>query len=154
MGTLVLWCVSMSRGWFDPFEEVRRIWREVDRMFSELLSKPEARGEAGYRQPLVDVYETDREIVVVAEMPGVSKEDVKINATEDSMELRAEAAEMREESGATWHRRERKYIGFYRRIPLPAKVDPKKAKAKFRNGVLEVRLPKVEEAKGYRIEVE
>ncbi|RLG52223.1 MAG: Hsp20/alpha crystallin family protein [Thermoproteota archaeon] len=147
---------AMSRGWFDPFEEVRRIWKEMDRMFSELLSsKPaELRGEAGYRQPLADVYETDRDIVVVVEVPGVDKKDVKINATENAVEIRAESAREEEERGATWHRRERRYIGFYRRISLPAKVDPRRAKARFRNGVLEIRLPKVEEARGYSIEIE
>lgn len=75
------------------------------------------------KEPIVDIFEEDGEVVVVAELPGVRKEDIKLNASGDSLEIRA--------SGS-----------FYKVIKLPSRVDPERAKATFNNGVLEVRLPK------------
>ncbi|PCN49831.1 heat-shock protein Hsp20 [Candidatus Geothermarchaeota archaeon ex4572_27] len=91
------------------------------------------------REPLVDVIPGDKVIQVVAEMPGVNKEDIKLEATEDELIISAESGN-------------RKY---YKVVPLPAKVDPKSAKATYKNGVLEVVLSKVEERpRGERIRVE
>ncbi|MBS7611782.1 Hsp20/alpha crystallin family protein [Candidatus Bathyarchaeota archaeon] len=92
------------------------------------------------REPLVEVISTDGEINVVAEVPGVEKEDIKLHATETTLTISAETEK-------------RKY---YKEIELPEKVDPKKAKSTYKNGVLEVRLPKkkVEAPKGEPIEIE
>jgi len=78
------------------------------------------------RRPLVDVIETDTEIQVIAEMPGVNKEDIEVNATETTLEIRAEGEN-------------RKY---YETVELPSEVDPDSAKARYNNGVLEVILKK------------
>ncbi|MEM0321108.1 MAG: archaeal heat shock protein Hsp20 [Thermoprotei archaeon] len=89
------------------------------------------------REPLVDVNETDNEVLVIAEMPGVDKSEIKLNATEDTLEIKAE----------------KKY---YRLVELPVKVIPDKAKASYKNGVLEVRLTKRESSKpkGVSINIE
>uniref|UniRef100_A0A7C3M9P9 Hsp20/alpha crystallin family protein n=1 Tax=Archaeoglobus fulgidus TaxID=2234 RepID=A0A7C3M9P9_ARCFL len=78
------------------------------------------------RRPLVDVIETDTEIQVIAEMPGVNKEDIEVNATETTLEIRAEGEN-------------RKY---YETVELPSEIDPDSAKARYNNGVLEVILKK------------
>lgn len=83
------------------------------------------------REPLVDVFPTDGEIRVVAELPGVEKDDIKLYGTEDSLTISVDTPQ-------------RKY---YKEVQLPAKVDPKRAKTSYKNGVLEVTLPKVEEEK-------
>ena len=83
------------------------------------------------REPLIDVISTDGEIKVVAELPGVEKEDIKLSGTEDKLTISVEAPE-------------RKY---FKEIEMPSKIDPKKAKTSYKNGVLEVTVPKIEEKK-------
>lgn len=92
------------------------------------------------REPLVEVISTDGEINVIVELPGVEKENIKIHATETTLTISAETEK-------------RKY---YKEVELPEKVDPKKAKSTYKNGVLEVRLPKKkgEEPKGEPIKIE
>ncbi|WP_202319091.1 archaeal heat shock protein Hsp20 [Archaeoglobus neptunius] len=91
------------------------------------------------RKPLVDVIETDNEVQVIAEMPGVNKEDIELNATERSLEIRAEGEN-------------RKY---YETVELPVEVEPDSAKARYNNGVLEVILRKKTPKKGgKRIKIE
>ena len=131
----------------------------MDRMFEEFWGRPVRRllpsgrpllpGEralapAEYRMPYVDVIETDKEVVATAEMPGLEKQDIKINLTEDRLEISAEAKseEERKEKGYTY--RERRYGGYFRSISLPAPVDPNNSKATYKNGVLEIRMPKTE----------
>lgn len=138
---------------WDPLEEMRKIHREVDRLFSDFFGKPKALIPEGFKEPLIDVCETDEEITVFADIPGVEKENIKLNATEDSLEIKAEKKE-EEVKKVEYELRERKYLGFYRLINLPTKVDASKAKATYRNGVLEVRLPKIEAAKRVDVPVE
>jgi len=92
------------------------------------------------REPLVDVFEDEKTVTVIAELPGVNKEDIKVKATEDTLIINAQTGD-------------RKY---YKEIDLPAKVKPETAKANYKNGVLEVKLEKVEktEEKGFEIKIE
>ena len=83
------------------------------------------------REPLVDVYTTNGEVKVIAELPGVNKEDIQLHGTEDTLTISVDTPE-------------RKY---YKEVKLPARVDPKGAKTSYKNGVLEVTLPKKEERK-------
>jgi len=83
------------------------------------------------REPLVDVMESDGEVKVIAELPGVEKKDIKLHGTETTLTISVD----------TPHRK------YYKEVELPVKVDPKKAKSSYRNGVLEVSLPKKEEEK-------
>jgi len=131
--------------WFDPFEEIMRIRREMERVF-RIFEDRRFLG-TDWRMPLSDIRETDEEVIVTVELPGVSKDDIQLKATEDSIEIRVETKKLVEEKGEDFFRKERSYRGFYRRITLPCKVIPEKAKAKYENGILEVRLPKVEAKK-------
>ena len=92
------------------------------------------------REPLVDIVDTDGEIKVIVELPGVAKEDIKLRGTADKLTISVDVAD-------------RKY---FKEIDVPAKIDPKKAKTAYKNGVLEVTLPKVEEKKpsGEEIKIE
>ena len=92
------------------------------------------------REPLVDIYVTNGEVKVIAELPGVNKEDIQLHGTEDTLTISVDTPE-------------RKY---YKEVKLPARVDPKGAKTSYKNGVLEVTLPKKEERKpkGEPIKVE
>ncbi|MCW4015763.1 MAG: Hsp20/alpha crystallin family protein [Candidatus Bathyarchaeota archaeon] len=92
------------------------------------------------REPLVDIVDADGEIKVIVELPGVEKEEIKLSGTEDKLTISVDTSE-------------RKY---FKEIDIPAKIDPKKAKSAYKNGVLEVTLPKIEEKKpsGEQIKIE
>jgi len=129
---------------------MRRMQEEMDRAFGSFFGQPwggggMAQGRSGW-SPSVDVYENDQEIVVKAEVPGVEPEDLDVTCTEDALVIRGESRreEDREEGG--WHRTERRFGRFERQIPLPPGARPDDAQANFRNGVLELRIPKSEEA--------
>lgn len=139
------------------FEELDRMRREINRMFEDLFGRTRRAVEHVsplLEKPLVDIYETDDKVVAVADLPGIEKDDISINAMEDTLEISAETKKEEEAKKPRYFRQERRYRRFYRRLRLPAKVNPEKAKSTYRNGVLEVRLPKVKVKKGVRIKIE
>jgi len=94
--------------------------------------------------PKVDVIDRDAEVVVRAEFPGVAKENLDISVSHDSVTLRAHTTYEEEEEEGEYHRREMSYGQYQRTVPLPQAVDGEKARASFKDGVLELTLPKVE----------
>jgi len=146
--------------WFGVWRDIDREMRELRRRLRRVLEETTKAVEAGlpipgeFMRPLVDIYETPEEVVVVAELPGVRKEDIAIEATEDVLEIKAEVKREEEVKEEAYFRRERYYKGFYRRVRLPAPVRPEGARAKYENGVLIVRLPKAVAEKRHRIKVE
>ena len=139
------------------FEELDRMRREINRMFEDLFGRTRRAIEHVsplLEKPLVDIYETDDEVVVVADLPGLEKDDININAIEDTLEISAEIKRAEEAEKPRYFRQERRYKRFYRRLRLPAQVNTEKAKSTYRNGVLEVRLPKIKVKKGVRIKIE
>ncbi|MCL6630678.1 MAG: Hsp20/alpha crystallin family protein, partial [Armatimonadetes bacterium] len=86
-------------------------------------------------------------VVVKAELPGLKKEDIEITATEDSISLRGEFKREEEVKKEGFYRRERREGKFYRTIPMPAPIKPDQVKASFKDGILEITAPEVEEAK-------
>ncbi|MFQ6120078.1 MAG: Hsp20/alpha crystallin family protein [Methanosarcinales archaeon] len=135
---------------WDPFRELQRIQERMNRLFEEY--EPSAwRVRREVYTPLVDVIDRKDEIVVTADMPGVDKKNIEIRVHEDLLEISAKRGEDKEEG---YVRRERSYDKFYRALRLPSAVDESKAKASFNNGVLEVRLPKLEIEKKKKIQVE
>jgi HSP20 family protein len=139
-----------------PFQMMRRMQEEMDRAFGSFFGPQGgssipwagagAHGIANW-SPSVDVYETDKEIVVKAEVPGVEPEDIEVYCTEDALILRGETRREDERQEGSTHRFERRYGRFERQIPLPPGAIPDQAQANFRNGVLELRIPKSEEAR-------
>jgi HSP20 family protein len=131
----------LSRGWLRP-------WRFEWPMFRE------ARRALEVRVPAVDVIDGDREIKVRAELPGVDKKDIEVSATDDSVTIRGEMRREEKEEKGEYYRSEITHGAFSRTVPLPAAVDGSKAKATFKDGVLELVLPKIEERKRRTIPVE
>jgi HSP20 family protein len=137
-----------------PFEMMRRFSEEMDRMFESLGL---ARGGLGFGggqsalwSPAVEVFERDNNLVVRADLPGLSKDDVKVEMTDDGLVIRGERKSEREEEREGWYRSERSYGEFYRLIPLPEGMDAEQAKARFENGVLEITAPIPERAQQRR----
>jgi HSP20 family protein len=140
------------RPW-DPFEFVEDLRSEMERMLTEAFYRSGLM-RPSYFEPYVDIHETPTEVLVTAELPGIKKKDIKLNATEDTLEISAEAREELEEERPGLVHRERRMGKFYRSLSLPCRVKPEEAKAKYVDGVLEVRLPKAEVRRGYGVEIE
>jgi HSP20 family protein len=105
------------------------------------------------QEPSVDLYEEKDQVVVKAELPGITKDDIRVSISDDVLTIKGEKKKEEEDTGKDYYRSERVYGSFLRTLPLPAEVNPEKAQATFRNGVLEIRLPKSEEAKKKMINV-
>jgi len=131
--------------------------RRFDRLFDDFLSDlPSRLGESVERDawlPAVDIREAEDAIFLDAELPGVEKGDVEVSVENNRLTLTGERKFENEEKRENYHRIERGYGHFSRSFTLPSAVDREKVEAKFKNGVLTVRLPKSELAKARRIEI-
>jgi HSP20 family protein len=149
----------------ESWDDFRRFEEMMNRMFEEFGGRPRTRrllpgGEQGaivpaeHREPFIDVIETDKEVIATAEMPGLEKQDIKLNVSEDRLEISAETKheEKKEEKGYVY--RERRSGSYYRAISLPSTVDPDKSKASYKNGVLEIKMPKTEVKKKTPLKIE
>jgi len=103
--------------------------------------------------PAVDLFEDKNEIVIKAELPGMEKENVEVKLTDHMLTIKGEKKKEEEIKEENYYRSERSYGSFIRTLELPADVHADKVKASFKNGILEVRLPKTEEAKSKEIKV-
>jgi HSP20 family protein len=133
----------MAQQTWDPFDELKRIQDRLGRIFGEY---PTISGEGRMMEtPSVDIMERGNDIVVTADMPGVSKDDIRLDVREGNiLDISAEKRSERKEEEKGYVRHERSYTGYYRSIQLPAPVDKTKANASYNNGVIEVVLPMAE----------
>ena len=111
-------------------------------------------GKVGDYWPSIDLDETEDEIRVTAEIPGMDKEDFKVEITGDRLVIRGEKKSTHEERKKDYYYSECQYGSFCRSIPLPCEVDTERAEAKYRKGVLKLTLPKTESSKARRIKIE
>jgi HSP20 family protein len=95
--------------------------------------------------PQVDVADTDKEIKVSVELPGLDDKDVEVSLTKETLTIKGEKKEEKEEKGKDYYRSERSFGSFTRTIPLPVEIDVEKAAASFKKGVLTVMLPKTKQ---------
>jgi len=148
--------------WRDWFEEMNRFRREMNRLLDTFWAGPETRERAlqefrdlrHFREPLLDIKETDRDLVISLEVPGVDKKDINLNVTENSLELKVEKKAEEKVEKRDYLREERTYKGFYRSVSLPTRVIPEQAKASYKDGILEVVVPKAEKKKVKKVEIE
>ena len=130
---------------------------DMDRFFDEVLGRPFGwparlrRDEL--RAPAVEIVEEKDDLVVKAEIPGIKKEQLEINLSDHLLTIQGEKKEEEEVKKKGYYYSERVYGSFSRTIELPCDVKAEKAKASFKDGVLEVRLPKTEEAKQKEVKV-
>lgn len=124
----------------DPFSFMRRFQEEMDRRMSRFFGG-ETDGSASVWNPAIEVAERNGELQVHAELPGLKPEDVKVEVTDDALIIEGERKYEHEDKKPGVYRSERHYGKFYREIPLPEGADAEQAKARFREGVLEVTMP-------------
>ena len=118
-------------------------WRDFDRVFDRFFTAPwpETNSVATW-SPAVDIEETDKEIILTADLPDVAEKDLDVKVEEDVLTLKAERKFEKESKEKNFHRLERAYGSFHRSFGLPEGVDVDKIKAKYDKGVLRVTLPK------------
>ena len=134
---------------WDGFETLRR---RMDRLFDDY-----SRGDSSEPSrwwPQVDVSEAPEQFILHAEIPGMDKKDIKITLQDNVLTLSGEKKLEREDKERNYHLLERSHGQFSRSFTLPSKVDDGKIKASFRNGVLEIELPKAPQAKTREIEIQ
>jgi HSP20 family protein len=124
-----------------PFTLMRRFAEQMDRAFSPDWGSDFAWDSPGMFAPAIDVSEREGKLIVHADLPGLQKEDLKVEATEDSLIIQGERRQEYEEQDRGYRRSERKYGTFYRSIPLPEGAQTEQARAEFKDGVLEVSVP-------------
>ena len=142
---------------WDPFQDLISLQERMNRLFEQTLDH--SRGEregmvAATWAPAVDIYETPDSIVLQAELPGLSKEDIDIQVRDNVLTLKGERRSEKEVKEGNYLRVERAYGGFQRAFTLPAAVQADKIRAVFKDGVLDVSIPKAEEAKPKQIKIE
>jgi HSP20 family protein len=140
----------------DPFMSLHReLNRLFDGVFRGSLGATSGGSQGGAMVPHIDVSETEKEVRVCAELPGVSEKDVDVTLDQDVLTIRAEKRFERENEKENYHVSERSFGTFQRMLRLPFAVDPGQVKANFENGVLTVTLPKGnEQQRSRRIEVQ
>ncbi len=140
---------------WDPFNEIREIQNAVNKLFDESLFKRKGtKRELGFWEPVVDIVETKDNYKVRAEMPGIPKDDIEISVSGDVLTIKGEKKQEKEEKDSNFYKRERVYGMFQRQLVLPQDIEADKIKANYKDGVLEVTIPKGEAAKPKKIKVE
>ncbi len=137
----------MSLSHFDPLANLR-VFEDA---FSRLLSEPRANRPWS---PAVDIYETENELVLKADLPDVDQKDIDVRVENQTLTLAGERKFEQEQNGKGYHRIERSYGNFVRSFAVPSTFDTDKISAEYRNGVLTVTLPKKEAAKPRQVKVE
>jgi HSP20 family protein len=141
---------------WDPFRELEEVSDRLNRMFA----RPAASRTNGKENmivadwtPSVDISETEGEYLIKAEIPDVKKEDVKVRVENGVLTIQGQRKQEKEEKGTQYHRIERSYGSFARTFSLPEVIEEDKVKAEFKDGVLNLHLPKSEKAKPKAIEI-
>ncbi|HEY5864338.1 MAG TPA: Hsp20/alpha crystallin family protein [Candidatus Tectomicrobia bacterium] len=132
---------------WEPSEGLATLQREVNRLFESFFDGSPWRAGEAMTAPAVEVADTKEAVVVKVQVPGVSKEQIQIAVSEGALTIKGETKEEEKKEEKNYIRREFHYGGFTRTIPLPAGAQAEKATAQLKDGVLEITIPKSEEAR-------
>ena len=146
---------------WSPYRELETMRRNMDKLFGEVFETTPRRDWPLWSRlkpeivvPNIDMFDKKDKIIVKAELPGMTKDHIDLTINEGSLTLKGEVKKEEEVKEEDYYSQERSYGSFTRTIVLPAAVDETKAKAKFKDGILEITLPKKEEAKPKEIKVD
>jgi HSP20 family protein len=132
---------------FDPFAELRRMQGEMNRVFSGFNAT------AARDFPPINIWLGENSVVLTAELPGITHDDVDLSLQEDVLTLAGKREPKPQEQNVNWQRRERAYGSFSRAVQLPFRVDPDKVQARFSDGILEIELQRLEADRPKKIEI-
>ena len=142
---------------WDPFREMSALQERMNRLLADFRTRTplgEEEMAQGAWVPAVDIYETKDSIVLNVELPGVTKEDIALEVKDGTLTIKGEKKLEKDVKEENYHRLERTYGSFMRAFTLPSMVQQDKVKARFKDGILEIQIPKAEEAKPKQIRVE
>jgi len=137
----------------DIDKEFRKLQDRINKAFED-LSKPISTMMAGFREPLMDIVDKENMVEIKIDLPGMTKEDINIDMTKDSLTVRAEKKKGIEKRGKNFYKAERSYKGFYRSISLPTTVIQEKAKATYKDGLLTIAVPKAERKEKRKVKIQ
>lgn len=132
---------------------VRRLDRDLFDRFFEDFELPTLFSEETTFTPAFDVYETEKELIIKAEVPGIDKKDISINLSDGLLTIKGEKKQEKEEKSENYRCVERRYGTFSRTVRLPFEVEVDKVDATYKDGVLKITVPKSEAAKPRKIEI-
>ncbi|MFQ6038920.1 MAG: Hsp20/alpha crystallin family protein [Candidatus Aminicenantales bacterium] len=140
---------------WDPFRDLITLREKMNQLFEEAFS---TRGEerdlvSTTWTPSVDIYETEQDLVLTAELPGIDEKDIEIKIEDHTLSIKGERKFEKETKEENYHRIERSYGSFYRSFTIPQYVDQEKIQAEHENGVLRITMPKRPELKAKKIKV-
>ena len=138
---------------WDPFREIMAMRSAMDRLFDNFYSSGAWQPSATWELPL-DVAETKDEFIVQASIPGIKAEDLEITYNANTLTIKGETKEEKDVEEKHYHLRERRYGSFVRSISVPSTIQADAIRAEFDSGVLTLHLPKAEEAKPKRIQIQ
>jgi HSP20 family protein len=140
-----------------PFEVMEQRFAQMERMFDDLFRRPFSLlsprwiapelAAAGEIIPLIDVFEEGDDVVIKAELPGMKKDEISVDFSDGTVIISGEKRQEEKIEKKNYHMIERTYGSFTRSVRMPVEVQAEKAKATFRDGILEVRVPRTEEAR-------
>lgn len=140
---------------WDPYRDLLTLRERMNRLFEDMVTN---RGEerdlsASSWAPSVDIFETENEVVLTAEVPGIDEKDIEIKVEDNSLTIRGERKFEKETKEENYHRIERSYGSFFRSFTLPSYVDQDKVEAQYENGVLKIQMPKKAEVKPRKVRI-
>ena len=140
---------------WEPARELQTLQQEVNRLFGGVFDTPTRTGNGGSRRwiPAMDLVEQGDHYVLRADLPGLSEEDVKVELEDNVLTIAGERKSEHEQREEGYYRFERAFGHFSRSLTLPKGIDPEGIQAHFKNGVLEVRVPKPEARKPRRVAI-
>jgi HSP20 family protein len=136
-----------------PGGELSRLRKEMDNIWDRFFGEPALTEPTTTWVPSIDVSETDSDIQVRAEVPGLEAKDIDVNVSGDRLSITGEKKREEERRGENYFTHERYFGAFQRMVRLPAEVQVENAEAEFKNGVLNIRIPKSAETKSKRIKI-
>ncbi len=137
----------------DMFGDLFEMQEHMNRMFNEFFGERQSGLAENAWMPSVDVSETDAAIVVRAELPGMSQDDIDLNLQDNVLTLKGEKKPNSNDEAENFHRTECCFGGFSRAFSLPATVQQEGIQARFKDGILKITLPKIEEVKPQKIAI-
>jgi HSP20 family protein len=141
---------------WDPFRDLMVLRDRMNRLLEDLASSPRFEDSELIQStwsPAVDIYETENELVLTAELPGVEEKDVEIKIEDNSLALKGERKFEKETKEENYHRIERAYGSFFRSFSLPNYIDQEKISAEYENGLLRIHMPKKTEVKPRKVKI-
>ncbi len=141
---------------WDPFRDLLTLQDRMDRLFQDSMTRNRGYEESlapGFWSPPVDIYETDEAVILKAELAGLNKNDVTIEVKNSTLVLKGERKFEKDIKEENYHRIERSYGSFSRTFSLPQTVDHSKVGATFKDGLLEITIPKIRDARPKQIEI-